>query len=187
MSANFEYGSFFNDSMPEQNAFTFQANYFTNLIETGKWKFRQFVKPQLTLGLNRLAYESISLNEGFGIDGFNSPTLLGSNRFLVTFQTQFYAPWDFIGFRFGPYLVYSFGAVSNVANELTKQKIYSQIGFGFLIKNQNLVFNTFQISIAFYPIIPGAGSDVFKVNSLKTNDFSFKNFETGRPSTLNFQ
>jgi len=66
-------------------------------------------------------------------------------------------------------------------------KIYSQIGLGVLIKNENLVLNTFQISIAFYPLIPGKGQDVFKTNSFSTTDFGFRDFEIGKPATVIYQ
>jgi hypothetical protein len=33
LSTNFEVGTFFNNSKMEQTAFSFQANYFTKLIE----------------------------------------------------------------------------------------------------------------------------------------------------------
>ncbi len=88
----------------EQGVFTAGVNYFTGLIEIGKWKFRQFVKPQVTIGINRFSYDSLTLNEGYGLDGFNSSTLSGTSRLLFTLQTQSYAPWNFIGFRFGPFL-----------------------------------------------------------------------------------
>ena len=54
LSANFELGSFFKNSKTEQTAFSFQAHYFTNLRTIGRWKSRQFVKPQVVIGLNRV-------------------------------------------------------------------------------------------------------------------------------------
>ena len=66
-------------------------------------------------------------------------------------------------------------------------KVYSQIGFGVLIKNENLVFNTFQISVSFYPLIPGVGQNVFKFNSYKTSDFGFQDFEMGKPAPVPFR
>jgi hypothetical protein len=62
--------------------------------------------------------------------------------------------------------------------------VFSQIGLGVLIKNANLVFNTFQISISFYPLIPGIGQDVFKMNSFRTTDFGFRDFEIGKPARV---
>jgi len=58
---------------------------------------------------------------------------------------------------------------------------------GVLIKNDYLVINTFQLSIAFYPTIPGLGSDILKTNSFKTTDFGFKDFEIGKPAPVSFQ
>ena len=48
-------------------------------------------------------------------------------------------------------------------------EVYSQIGLGVLIKNENLVSNRFQLSISFYPLIPGIGHNVFKMNSYQDN------------------
>jgi hypothetical protein len=182
-----EYGTFFHDSHIEQGILNVGANYFTGLLGIGKWKFRQFAKAQFTSGFDRLSYESLSINNGFGIDGFNSVALSGTKRLLFTLQTQTYAPWNFIGFRFGPYLIYSLGMLGGAATGFNNNRIYSQIGLGVLIKNENLVFNTIQFSISFYPLIPGNGQDVFKTNSFKTTDFGFRDFEIGTPSIMAFQ
>jgi hypothetical protein len=66
-------------------------------------------------------------------------------------------------------------------------KLYSQIGIGLLIKNENLVLNAFQISIAFYPVIPGHGSNTLKTNSFRTTDLGLKDFEIGKPEIVHFQ
>jgi hypothetical protein len=186
-SSILEYGTFFRSFNVEQGIFSASLNYFTGLIEIGKWKFRQFIKPQISIGINRFAYDSLTINDGYGLDGFNSPALSGTRRILFAFQTQSYSPWKLMGFRFGPYLICSLGMLGNATNGFKNSKVYSQIGFGVLIKNESFVFNTFQISIAFYPKIPGTGNDVFKVNSFRTTDFGFRNFEIGKPSNLVFQ
>jgi hypothetical protein len=187
LSSNFEYGTFFHASHSEQGVLTVGVNYFTGLFEIGKWKFRQFVKPQMTIGINRFSYDSLTLNDRFGLDGFNSPALSGTNRLLVTLQTQSYAPWNFIGFRFGPYLTYSLGMLNDAVTGFKNSKVYSQIGLGVLIKNESLVFKTFQISISFYPLIPGTGQNVFKMNSFKTTDFGFRDFEIEKPARMIYQ
>ena len=187
LSTNIEYGSFFRNSDSEQSVLTAGLNYFTKLFEIGRWKFRQFVRPQIDIGIRRVTYDSITLNDGYGLDGFNSPALSGTSRLLVTLQTQLYAPWNLIGFRFGPYLVCSLGMLGNAITEFKNSKVYSQIGLGVLIKNENLVFNRFQISISFYPIIPGIGYDVFKMNAFKTTDFGFRDFEMEKPATMIYQ
>lgn len=187
LSSNFEYGTFFNASHTEQGVLTAGVNYFTGLFEIGKWKFRQFVKPQITVGINRFSIDSLTLNDRYGLDGFNSRVLSGTNRLLFTLQTQSYAPWNFIGFSFGPYLTYSLGMLSDAVTGFKNSKVYSQIGLGVLIKNESLVFKPFQISISFYPLIPGTGQNVFKMNSIKTTDFGFRDFEIEKPAIMMYQ
>ena len=184
LSSSLEYGTFFNASVAEQGVIKAGVNYFTELFEIGRWKFRQFVKPQVTIGINRFSYDSLTINDGNGLDGFKSPELSGSNRMLLSLQTQSYSPWNILGFRFGPYLICSFGMLGDEITGFKNSKLYSQIGLGVLIKNENLVSDRFQVSISFYPIIPGIGQNVFKMNSFRTTDFGFRNFEIGKPATM---
>jgi len=185
-SSSLEYGTFIRASHPEQGIFSTSITYFTELVELGKWKFRQFLKPEVLIGINRFSSDSITLNDGYGMDGFNSKGLSGTSRLLFTLQTQSYAPWNLIGFRFGPFLILSLGMLGDPGTGFRNNKIYSQISLGVLIKNENLVFSSFQISIAFYPLIPGKGENIFKMNSFKTTDFSFRDFEIGKPGSLVF-
>jgi hypothetical protein len=187
LSSNFEYGTFLRSSHAEQGVVKAGINYFTGLIEIGRWKFRQFVKPQVTIGLNRFSYDSLTLNDGYGLDGFNSPSLKGTSRLLLSLQTQSYSPWNFLGFHFGPYFICSLGMLGDAVKGFKNSKMYSQIGLGVLIKNENLVISTFQFSISFYPIIPGNGQDVFRMNSFRTTDFGFRDFEIGKPAITVFR
>ncbi|HCE57845.1 MAG TPA: hypothetical protein DER09_08505 [Prolixibacteraceae bacterium] len=185
--SNFEYGTFINESHTEQAVFKAGMNYFTGLIEVGKWKFRQFIKPEFITGKNMFVTDSLTLKDGYGIDGFNSVGLSGTSRLLLTLQTQSYAPWNFIGFRFGPFFNITLGMLANDVNGFRNSKVYSQIGFGVLIKNLHLVMNTFQLSVAFYPSIPGNGKNIIKLNSFKTTDFGFNDFEIGKPAKVTYQ
>jgi len=187
LGSNFEFGTFFKGSEAQQGVINVSVNYFTGLLEIGKWKFRQFVKPQATLGIKRFAYDSLTINQGFGLDGFNSLGLRGTRRILLTLQTQSYAPWNFIGFKFGPFLTCSMAMLGDDSTGFNHSKMYYQFGLGVLIKNENLILNAFQISIAFFPSIPNRGDNVFKTNSFKTTDFGFKDFEIGKPGIALYQ
>jgi hypothetical protein len=187
LSLNLEYGTFYHASNFEQGALTARVSYFTNLIEAGRWRFRHFIKPQLTLGVNRFTNDGLTLNDGYGLTGFNSKGFSGTKRLLLALQTQSYAPWDLVGFRFGPFLSLSLGMLGDDAKAFKNSKVYSQIGVGVLIKNVHLVINTFHVSLAFYPSIPGIGHDILRINSFRTTDFGFIDFVTGKPEVVMFQ
>ncbi len=183
----FEYGTFINASMRTEGVLNASMNYFSGLFSIGNWKFRQFVRPELTIGLNRASYSRLTLNDGYGLNGFNSNVLSGSRRLLFVIQTQSYAPWNLLGFRFGPYLNFSFGMLGNERSGFSHSRMYPQFGLGVLIRNDYLVIKYFQLSFAFYPSIPGDGNNVFKTNPFRTTDFGFPDFILGKPDVVVFR
>jgi hypothetical protein len=185
LSTNFEAGTFFENSKTSQTAISFQANYFTNLFHVGKWKLRQFVKPQLIYGKDRQNSigDQITINDTYGIQGFDS-AVFATKKMLLTLQTQSYSPFNFLGFRFNPYFNYTLALLGNKINLLGESKTFSKIGIGFIITNDYLVFRSFQISLAYYPRIPGNGNNVFKTNSFETTDFGFQDFNLDKPRTV---
>ncbi|WP_188050692.1 hypothetical protein [Flavobacterium sp. GP15] len=188
LSANFELGSFFEKSNPKQTAFSFQANYFTNLMTMGRWKVRQFAKPQLVLGSNRVPVkgDQISINDNYGLNGF-SIAEYGTKKAIVTLQTQFYSPWDLWGFRLNPYFNYSIAMLGSATKGLHESRAYSKVGIGIIISNDYLVFSSFQLSLSYYPSIPGSGQNIFKTNSFDTTDFGFQDFQLAKPRTVLYQ
>lgn len=185
-SANLEIGSFFNQSKREQAAISFDMNYFTGLITFGDWKFRQFFKMETTVGVNRFAYEKLSFGEFYTPSSYNNFTVLGTNNMYFTLQSQFYAPYKLLGFRFAPFFVYSLGMIGQQENKLFDNRFYSKFGVGILINNLNLVFNTFQVSLVFYPVMPDNRINVFGFNPFKTNNIGFGDFEIGKSSVIEF-
>lgn len=185
LSTNFELGTFFDQGKTTQTAFTFQANYFTKLIDIGNWKLRQFVKPQFVIGNNRQNSigDQISINENYGIPGFRS-AVFGTQKMILTFQTQAYSTWNLWGFRLNPFLNYTIAMLSDKNISLMESKVYSKIGVGFIIANDYLVLRAFQISLAFYPSIPGNGNNIFKTNSFDTSDFGLQDFSFDKPRTV---
>ena len=186
ISTAFEYGTFFHGKNLEQGVFSAGANYFSNLYKIGNWRIRQFIKPQLTLGINRFPYDSLSINNENGIRGFSGSSR-GVKKIVLTFQTQSYAPWNVLGFRFGPFLNCSLGMLGDAPSGFKNSPVYSQLGVGALINNKYLVLTDFQLSIAYYPSIPGTGYNVTKLNSYRTTDFGFSDFTFGKPQIAAFQ
>jgi len=183
----FEYGTFINATYRTQGVVSLSMNYFSGLFSIGNWNFRQFVKPELTIGTRRTKYDRLTLNDGYGLNGFNSDVLAGTSRMLVVVQTQSYAPWNLLGFRFGPYLNFSLGMLGDEVSGFRHSRMYPQIGMGVLIRNDYLVIKYFQISFAYYPSIPGNGDNVFKANPFRTTDFGFQDFIIGKPEIVDFR
>lgn len=191
LSANVEYGTFFYKNVQEQSAFNFSMVYFSHLFGGGRWQFRQFVKPQLIIGNDRLPTlaDQMTLDgeTGNGIQGFNNTALFGTKKLLVTFQTQGYSPWNIYGFRLNPFLSYTMGMLGSANRAFKDSRLYSQFGVGFIVSNDYLVFSSFQVSFSFYPSIPNNGNSIIKTNSFRTYDIGLPNFEVGKPTLVPYQ
>lgn len=186
LSPSVEYGTFFHGPNPEQGVLALAADYFSNLYEIGSWRVRQFIKPQITWGLNRFSYDSLTINNENGIRGFSGSSR-GTKKIVLTLQTQSYAPWKAAGFRFGPFLICSLAILGDEISGFKNSPLFSQLGIGALIKNDYLVFSDFQLSLAYYPTIPGSGYNLLKVNAFTTADFGFRDFDFGKPQIAPFQ
>ncbi len=184
-----QWGTYFNGNNLEQSVIRLEGIYFSRLWEWGNWKFRQFINPEIVYGYNRLNYakDRISLNGSNGINGFDSYTLWGTKKVVLNFQLQSYAPTEVLGFRFSPFLSATMAFMGDENNAFVNKDMYSKIGLGILITNDYLVFNNIQLSIAFYPRIPGDGSNIIKTNNLRNSNFDLQNFNFGKPTTVPFQ
>lgn len=189
LQGNIEIGSFFNGKKTEQSIYKFEANYFTNLFPIGSWKFRQFIKPVLVLGTNRLntTQDRLNLIDVNGIPGFNSAPLIGTKKFLTTFQTQSYNQNNWCGFNFSPFMNFTFGFLDQGDYKFFSNKMYSQIGVGVLINNNYLVFSSFQISFSYYPSLPIDGSNIIKTNAFQNSNIEYHDFQIGQPSVVPYQ
>ena len=189
LSTDLQYGTFFYHKNTEQSAYDLSVTYFTNLIDGGRWKFRQFIKPQAIIGINRIDSNTdrLTLNGDAGIPGFRSNALYGTKKLLLSFQTQGYSPWNVVGFRLNPFFSYTMGMLAKPGSGFSNSKLYSELAVGVIISNDYLVFSNFQFSFSYFPSLPNDLDKVYKTNSLKTYDFGLQDFEIGKPALVGYQ
>lgn len=181
-SAHLSYGTFKGEDGFHNGILTGRITYFTRLMNIGEWKLRQFIRPSFVFGAKRAPVENQPLR--IGIKGFETIESLASNLFVLSLQTQTYAPKSIAGFNFGPYFFSHFGILGADPVMGSKNKYYSLMGVGVLIRNNYLLFDTFQVSISFYPYIPDVGYNILKSNAYKTSDYGFRDFQVTKPGII---
>ena len=188
LSTYAEFGTYINKlGHYQQGVLNMGVNGFTNLIKLkNRFLYRQFFSIDVTSGFNRTKYDRISINEVNGLQGFNPDSLVGSNKMVISTAAIFYLPWQVIGFRFAPILYGGFGMIGDENKSFIKDNVFPVFGIGLLVRNEYLIFNSFLISLGFYPYIPNVGTGVFKFNPFGNNNFNFRNFEIGKPSEVRY-
>jgi hypothetical protein len=185
LSSHFEYGTFIGREGLQQEVIMARINYYTRLLNIGNWKVRQFVRPTLIFGIKRQPGDNLSF--GDLMKGFSETDVPAQHLLVLALQTQSYAPWNLAGFHFGPYLFTSFGLPGTESSGFSNSRLYTLLGIGVLIRNEYLLFNTFQISLTFYPYIPESGYNIFKANAYKTTRYGFLDFDISKPKIADYR
>lgn len=187
LSAGLEYGTFLNSGQLNRGVVNFDFSYISDRLKLNKYGIRQFIYFHHTQGIRREAYERIDINGNKGLYGFESNTLKGKSKMYLNLQSIVYTPWKVIGFQFAPVVFLGFGMVDDDRTVLLKSPVYQVYGVGLLIRNENLIINSFRFSFAFYPNQPGREGIDFKLNPFGAYDLRFNDFFLSKPGPIPYQ
>lgn len=179
------YGTFWRDEAGTDASFRAGFLYFSNLVSFGRWHLREFVRGSTVMGFSKPSYQRLNIN-GAQLYGFDSPTTSGAHKELLSFETVVYAPYNVLGFKFAPVFVWGMGTIGEETDPLFSGRINHAFTLGILVRNENLLVNTFEVSLSFFPYIPDDGRGVFEVGSF--TDFSLKapDFAFTRPAVVGY-
>lgn len=184
-AGNLEWGSYFFGNKAEQGAVRLEGTYFTKLFMMGNWRFRHFLTPQFIYGYNRYDHIGDELRLDPVIQGIRAQKITGTKRLSLAYQWQSYAPYEWKGFRFNPYINFEGAFLTKNGTNVLDSKMYSKLSIGFVANNDYLVFSKIAVSLVFYPTMPDSGKSVFYANS-RQYDMDLPNFNYDRPRTVSY-
>lgn len=179
-------GSFWNRTGLEQGMADFKLNFISPLFNVWTVQSRQFIKLNYTIGINRFDIENLLLLNSDGIRGFGSHIGKGQQRLTMNVENVFFQKRSILNFRTALFSFFDVGIVGPADQSIFKQSYYAGIGIGLRIRNENLIFKTIQIRLAFYPYSPG---DVNSIGFIfdEVSKTSFYSFQPRGPEPLKFQ
>lgn len=146
--------AFLNNNRTEQGTLRLQLNYFSNLMNAGRYRIRNFVNMEYTRGFDRYSDERISFIYDHGFAGFRNDSVSGLQRLSASIESVIFSPLNLYGFRFA-FFAHANMSVLAESNEIIGNGFFlSGIGAGVRIRNDNLIFNTLQVRLTFYPSLP---------------------------------
>jgi hypothetical protein len=186
LSADIAYGTFFQTGDLVDGAMDLRLLYFTDLRTWGRWHFRQFFRFNAVYGFNKPSYVALDLN-GPQLYGFSSEVLTGTHKELFRSETAFYAPWSWLGFKVAPVILAGFGTIGEEGDAVFSGRINSAFSVGLLVRNENLLVNTFELSVGFYPYLPDSHGAGFRFNSFDSFSAGAWDFDFQEPAEVPFE
>ncbi len=183
-SVSAAYGSFYNRK-DNSSTINLGAFYFTDLLKSNKWYFRQFIYWKYVDGFNKTPLERITLRPD-ELYGFSNGSITGTSKMLLNLESVIYSPYSFIGFHFAPLVLIGFGALKNDDAHMFDGRIYQSYAVGMLFRNENLLTSSFQLSFGFYPNLPDGNNKYTKFNPVTGFSVKFRSFAFSKPSAITY-
>ncbi len=179
-------GGYFNEMKHEQGIIQGNLSFISRQINAGRKRFRLFVRSNYMLGVRRFEIENLDLVRHNDIRGFSSSEAVGKQRLSLDLEYVLFLRREFYHFNMA---VFGFGDVGIIGSNkqlIFTENYYSGIGLGLRLHNENLVFKTFQLRLAFYPFHP---KDMGLVGFILNEQLkkSFYSFEPTAPQPLDFE
>lgn len=178
--------SYITDHHTEQGILSVRLKYFSNLLPVGRNMIRTFIRADYTRGFDRNIEEHLNYFSDNGFSGFRNDSVSGLQRMTLNFESVVFSQTNHYGFRFAFFGFADFSALSGTNQILGNGTILSGLGLGIRIRNDNLVFNTFQIRLGFFPDAPSYS----RINYITVSGEQLlkpENFESGPPSMIPFR
>lgn len=180
------FGTFINNNRTEQGILSFRTNYISNLLYTGRYRIRNFVTAEYTRGFDRYNDESLVFIRDHGFSGFRNDSIGNTQRLACNFETVIFSPLDFYGFRFALFGFADAGFLFGTNQFIARGEFVSAFGLGLRVRNDNLILNTFQIRLGYYPNVPPYSLTTPLMVSGEQMLRPY-NFEPGQPSIVRFR
>lgn len=170
----------------EQGILSLRMNYFSNLLNWRNFRIRNFVYLNYTRGFGRYSNEYLRFSPINGFSGFKNDTIRGNQRLTVSLESVLFSPVNLYGFRFAFFGFTDLSFLSGTNEILGRGYALSSIGLGVRIRNDNLIFNTLQIRIGYFPN-PPSFSRISPITVSGEQLLHPENFDSGPPSVIPFE
>ena len=159
--------AFYNNGHTEQGMFQGSIRYFTPLARVGQSRVRTFINLNYARGFNRYSDEFLYFRDDGLIRGFRNDSLGGNTRITVSVEPVLFIHKPVIGFRFALFAFADAGLLSRGRQMGSDYYTVAALGGGVRIRNDQLVLNTLQLRIAWYPNSPPwSESSLLTANSI---------------------
>ncbi len=144
-------GAFLNNGQIQDASILFGSSIFSRLYLYNGLKIRQYFNVSYTKLFNRVGLDPLRIDNVFGIRYFSSDSVLGDQRISFHTETSFFLKYKLLGFKFAPFAFGDFSLITPEKEPFPKSALYYSLGGGVRTRNENFVFGTIELLVAYFP------------------------------------
>jgi hypothetical protein len=143
------------------------VDHFTRLRQINtRWYKRYFFSGGFAKQFVPVLEQSLQLRSPYGLPYFEYGYVSADLRAAVKSEVVFYHTKKFLGFGFAPFAFGDMVLLKPTKQPFGKSDLYSAVGAGFRIRNENLIFGTIEARFSYFPrILPNMNHFKIKFNT----------------------
>jgi len=144
------------------------SSYFENTIQDFRWLssiekisrlkyfdnglgYRNILNISFTQTLKNKFNEALLINSIYGIPQLNKERIKGGTRISANWETNIYNTKQWFGFKHAPFIFANVTYIRSVEEPIKMGDIYTAIGSGMRVRNENLIFGTIELKGYYFP------------------------------------
>jgi hypothetical protein len=119
-------------------------------LESG-YRYRQVINLSFAQTLKNKFNEALLINSIYGIPQLNRERIRGGTRITANWESIWYNSRTFFGFRKAPFIFANLTYIRTVSEPIKNGDIYSALGGGIRVRNENLILGTIELKGFYFP------------------------------------
>jgi hypothetical protein len=119
-------------------------------LESG-YRYRQVINLSFAQTLKNKFNEALLINSIYGIPQLNRERIRGGTRITANWESIWYNSRTFFGFRKAPFIFANITYIRTVSEPIKNGDIYSALGGGIRVRNENLILGTIELKGFYFP------------------------------------
>ncbi len=119
-------------------------------LESG-YRYRQVINLSFAQTLKNKFNEALLINSIYGIPQLNKERIKGGTRITANWESIWYNSRTFYGFKKAPFVFANLTYIRTVSEPIKNGDIYSAVGAGIRVRNENLILGTIELKGFYFP------------------------------------
>lgn len=119
-------------------------------LESG-YRYRQVINLSFAQTLKNKFNEALLINSIYGIPQLNRERIRGGTRITANWESIWYNSRTFYGFKKAPFVFANLTYIRTVSEPIKNGDIYSALGGGIRVRNENLILGTIELKGFYFP------------------------------------
>ena len=115
------------------------------------YRYRQVINLSFAQTLKNKFNEALLINSIYGIPQLNRERIRGGTRITANWESIWYNSRTFYGFKKAPFVFANLTYIRTVSEPIKNGDIYSALGGGIRVRNENLILGTIELKGFYFP------------------------------------